>query len=80
MRDMAMHAQKFSISLPQQQCDFIASYQNEHHYKNRSEVIKQAVYLLQQMQLESCYLEANQEMDDAFDITASDGIEDDETW
>ena len=75
-----MHAQKFSISLPQQQCDFIESYQAEHHYKSRSEVIKEALYLLQQRQLESCYLEANEEIDNAFDVTVSDGIEDDETW
>ncbi|MCF6807729.1 ribbon-helix-helix domain-containing protein [Thiotrichales bacterium 19S9-12] len=75
-----MNVQKFSISLPQQQCDFIESYQTEHHYKSRSEVIKKALYLLQQMQLESCYLEANEEIDHTFDATASDGIENDETW
>lgn len=75
-----MHAQKISISLPQQQCDFIETYRAEHHYKSRSEVIKEALYLLQQAQLESCYLEANQEIDQAFDVTASDGIEDDEAW
>ncbi len=73
-----MHAQKFSISLPQQQCDFIELYQTEHHYKSRSEVIKEALYLLQQMQLESYYLEANEEIDTDFDVTTSDGIEDDE--
>jgi Arc/MetJ-type ribon-helix-helix transcriptional regulator len=33
-----MHAQKLSISLPQEQYDFIAGYQAEHHYKTRSEV------------------------------------------
>jgi antitoxin ParD1/3/4 len=75
-----MRAQKFSISLPQQQCDFIENYQAEHHYKSRSEVIKEALYLLQQMQLESCYLEANKEIEHAFEVTASDGIESDETW
>ena len=75
-----MTVQKFSISLPQQQCDFIANYQTEHHYKNRSEVIRRALYLLQQVQLESYYLEANKESDDAFDVTTLDGIEDDETW
>lgn len=75
-----MHSQKFSISLPEQQCNFIESYRSQHHYKSRSEVIKEAIYLLQQKQLESCYLEANNEIDNAFDITASDGIEDNETW
>jgi hypothetical protein len=33
---------------------------------------------LQQIQLESCYREANQEIDDAFKSTTSDGIEEDE--
>ena len=28
------------------------------------------------MELESCYLEANQEIDDAFEFTTSDGLED----
>jgi antitoxin ParD1/3/4 len=75
-----MHAQKLSISLPKQQCEFIESYLVAHHLKSRSEVIKEALYLLQQKALEACYSEANQEIDPAFDITASDGIENNETW
>ena len=60
-----MHAQKFSISLPKQQCDFIEQYQAEYHVKSRSDVIKKALLILQQMQLESDYRDANQEIDDA---------------
>lgn len=75
-----MHAQKLSISLPQQQCEFIENYQIEHHYKTRSEVIKEAIYLLQQTQLEAHYREANCEIEPAFDITAADGIDDNEIW
>ena len=75
-----MHAQKLSISLPQEQYEFIEGYQAEHHYKTRSEVIKEALYLLQQVQLESCYQEANQEINDDFEITSLDGIEENETW
>lgn len=75
-----MQAQKLSISLPQEQCTFIDRYQAEHHFKTRSEVIKQALYLLQQMQLESYYREANAEIDSDFDITAGDGIDNNETW
>ncbi|OGV27416.1 MAG: hypothetical protein A3F18_03895 [Legionellales bacterium RIFCSPHIGHO2_12_FULL_37_14] len=75
-----MHAQKFSISLPQQQCDFIESYKSLHNYKSRSLVIQKAIYLLQQIQLEACYAEANNELNQDFDITISDGIEDNETW
>ena len=75
-----MQARKLSISLPKEQYDFIEDYQREHHYKTRSEVIKKALYLLQQVQLESFYKEANQEIDAAFDITTLDGIEKNETW
>jgi len=75
-----MNIQKISISLPQQQYDFIENYQAEHHYKTRSEVIRDALYLLQQKQLEACYREANEEIETDFDITASDGVDDNETW
>ncbi len=75
-----MHAQKFSISLPKQQCEFVERYQAEHHYKSRSEVIKKALYVLQQMQLEAYYLEANHEIEDDFEITTSDGIDENEAW
>lgn len=75
-----MNTQKLSISLPRQQYEFVESYQASHHYKTRSEVIRKALYLLQQTQLEACYKEASQEWDEAFDITASDGMEEDETW
>ncbi len=74
-----MQAQKLSISLPAQQCEFIENYQTEHRYKSRSEVIKKALYLLQQAQLEAEYLAANQEIEDTFEVTSSDGIEN-ETW
>lgn len=75
-----MHSQKLSISLPQQQFDFIEHYQAEHHFKTRSEVIKEALYLLQQKELEACYKEANQEIDQAFENTVEDGLEENETW
>ncbi len=74
-----MHVQKVSISLSKQQCEFIERYQDEHHLKTRSEVIKKAIYLLQQKQLESYYRQANKEIDSAFDVTDADGIEN-ETW
>lgn len=75
-----MHAQKLSISLPQQQCEFIESYLVDHHLKSRSEVIKEALYLLQQKQLEAYYSEANQEMDLAYENTSLDGLEENEAW
>lgn len=75
-----MHTQKLSISLPLQQYEFIEHYQLEHHCKSRSEVISEALRLLQQAQLEACYKEANNEIDNAFDVMISDGLDDDETW
>ena len=78
--EVYMHTQKLSISLPKQQYDFIEKYQAEHHYRTRSEVIREALYLLQQVRLEAHYREANQEIDDAFEMSSSDGIEEDETW
>ena len=75
-----MNTQKLSISLPQQQYDFIEHYQAEHHYKTRSEVIRKALYLLQQTQFEASYRETSQEIDNTFEITISDGLEEDETW
>ncbi len=75
-----MQAQKFSISLSQQQVNFLSDYQRDFHVKSRSEVIKKALILLQQYQLEACYREANSEIDGAFDITINDGIEQNETW
>jgi antitoxin ParD1/3/4 len=75
-----MNTQKLSISLPQQQYEFLQHYQAEHHYKTRSEVIREALYLLQQTQLEISYREASQEVDGSFDITNSDGLDDDKAW
>lgn len=75
-----MQSQKLSISLPKQQCEFIEHYLVDHQIKNRSEVIKEAVYLLQQKELEACYKEANQEIDTDFENTTLDGIEENEAW
>lgn len=74
-----MYTQKVTISISQPLYEFIESYKAEHHCKNRSDVISTALQLLQQKQLEAYYREANQELNDDFDITAGDGLED-ETW
>lgn len=75
-----MLTQKLSISLPQEQYKFIESYQAEHHYKTRSEVIRDALRLLQQAQLEVCYHQANQEIENDFEAATLDGIDENETW
>jgi antitoxin ParD1/3/4 len=75
-----MSTHKLSISLSQEQYEFVEHYQAEHHYKTRSAVIKEALYLLQQTKLEVCYHDANQEIDNTFETTTSDGLEENETW
>lgn len=69
-----MNSHKISISLSQYQYKFIKNYRARHHYKSYSYVIQDALYLLQQAQLEACYGEANKEVDEAFNITNSDGL------
>lgn len=75
-----MNGQKISISVPANLVEFVASYQEEHHCRTRSEVIVQALRLLQRSQLEACYHEANSELDNDFDSTIGDGIDDHEAW
>jgi antitoxin ParD1/3/4 len=74
-----MQTQKLYISLPKKQCEFIEHYLLEHHIKNRSEVIRESLYLLQQKELEACYKKANPEIIGDLEFTNLDGIED-EAW
>jgi len=74
-----MRVQKVSVSIPQQLFDFIEEYQESHHYASRSQVIADALTVLREKQLEAYYLAAEKEIDEDFDATAFDGLED-ETW
>jgi antitoxin ParD1/3/4 len=74
-----MHSQKITISIPQSLFDFVELYQSEHHIKSRSDVFSAALHLLQQQQLEACYAEANEELNNDFDATLNDGL-DNESW
>lgn len=74
-----MNNPKVSISLSQPLYEFVRAYQKEQQCSSRSEVIAIALQMLQQSMLEAYYEEANEEIDDAFDVTVSDGL-DDETW
>ncbi len=79
-KGVMMQSLKLSISLSRQQCAFIENYGLEHNIKNRSEVIKKALYLLQQQDLEQAYRAANVEINPLFDNTTLDGLSPDETW
>lgn len=78
-RGNVMHTEKLSISLARTLVNFVDQYQTTHACKSRSEVVQEAIKLLQQKELEYHYKEASKEIDPAFDITAADGL-DDETW
>lgn len=74
-----MRAEKLSISLSDSLSHFIEEYQAMHACKSRSEVIQEALKLLQQRELEQFYREASNEVDPLFEATTADGL-DDETW
>lgn len=75
-----MQAEKISISLSRPLVEFLENYKINHKFKSRSQVIEQAILLLREQSLQSAYKEANEEVDDDWDITIADGLNEDETW
>lgn len=75
-----MNAEKLSISLSPVLAHFIDEYQKKHACKSRSEVVQEALKLLQEKELEKYYFEASKDVDPLFDITINDGLENNETW
>ena len=53
VRSKKVLTQKLSVSLSQPLCDFVENYQEQHHYKSRSDVISKALQLLNQKQFVS---------------------------
>jgi antitoxin ParD1/3/4 len=74
-----MQAQKISISLPPEMLAFIEHYQEATGCRSRSQVISEALALLQSQELEQAYREASLEVDEAWEITVGDGLSD-EAW
>lgn len=74
-----MQAQKLSISLLASLLRFIEHYRVAKGCKSRSQVIEEALALLQAKELEEAYRDASVEVDPAWDITIADGLTD-ETW
>lgn len=74
-----MKVDRISVSLPHNAMRFIGAYQKTHSCKSRSEVVHKALSLLQEIELEKAYQEAAKETDSAFEITISDGLQN-ETW
>jgi len=74
-----MQSQKISISLPPEMMAFIEHYQESTGSKSRSQVIVEALSLLQKQELEKAYREASAEVDEAWENAVGDGLGD-ETW
>ncbi|MGL5806664.1 MAG: ribbon-helix-helix domain-containing protein [Xenococcaceae cyanobacterium] len=74
-----MQSHKISISLPSKLMSFIEHYRSVKGCKSRSQVIEEALILLQNQELEAAYRNASAEVDEDWDITVADGLAD-ETW
>jgi Arc/MetJ-type ribon-helix-helix transcriptional regulator len=74
-----MQSQKISISLPPDMVRFIEHYKEATGCQSRSQVVSEALSLLQSRELEQAYREASLEVDEAWEITLGDGLSD-ETW
>ena len=74
-----MQSQKISISLPSEMVAFIEHYKEVSGCQSRSQVISEALSLLQSRELEKAYQEASLEVDEAWEVTVGDGLAD-ETW
>lgn len=74
-----MQLQKMSISLSPEMVAFIKHYQQTSGCQSRSEVIAEALILLEMQELEKGYQEASTELDEAWENTVGDGLGD-ETW
>lgn len=74
-----MQSHKLSISLAPSLVRFIENYRVAKGRKSRSQVIEEALTLLQERELEAAYREASSEIDSDWDLTIADGLID-ETW
>lgn len=74
-----MKAEKISISLPKTLVRFVENYKTTKQCKSRSQVIEEALLLLQEQELEIAYAEASKEIDTAWEVTLAYGLVN-ETW
>ena len=74
-----MQSQKISISLPSEMVKFIERYQEVTGCRSRSQVISQALSLLQMQELEQAYREASLEIEEDCETVIGDGLSN-ETW
>jgi hypothetical protein len=69
---------KVSVSLPGVDVEFLDAFAREQGLESRSAALQHAVHLLRLSELRASYASAWEEMadDDAWDVTAGDGIAD----
>ncbi|MBW4721740.1 ribbon-helix-helix domain-containing protein [Saccharothrix obliqua] len=72
---------KISVSLPEEDVEFVDRYSRQHRSASRSSVIQQAIGLLREAGLESAYADAWDEWEadgeaEMWDVTAADGVVD----
>jgi antitoxin ParD1/3/4 len=67
---------KISVTIPKNLMTFLDFYSVVHKTHNRSHIIQKALELLQQNELEVCYIQANSEINHEFEICNEDGISD----
>ncbi len=70
---------KISVSLPEEDVEFVDRYLRQHRSASRSSVIHQAITLLREVGLENAYASAWEEWEaggdaDMWDVTAPDGV------
>jgi Arc/MetJ-type ribon-helix-helix transcriptional regulator len=69
---------KLSVSIPEEDLEFIDHYASEHGVESRSGVVQRAVSLLRASELGDAYMAAWTEWDEseaeAWDTTAADGL------
>lgn len=69
---------KLSVSIPDEDVDFIDQYASEHAVGSRSGVVKRALSLLRAHELGDAYAHAWEEWEtsegDAWEVTAGDGL------
>lgn len=74
-----MQSQKISVSLPSEMVAFIEYYQVFRGCASRSQVVAEALTLLQSRELENAYREASLEINEDWESTTGDGLTY-ETW
>jgi antitoxin ParD1/3/4 len=67
---------KISVTIPDDLMVFMSFYGARYNEPNRSHIIQKALKLLREKELDLAYMQANSEIDHAFDVSSGDGLHD----